>query len=126
MSRSIIKNEIKNEIPQQENISSKNSNDLNVVSNINESKIKFIKDYKKSEAKNLITNKINKLKFPKSNVLEFEAENGYKLIFRPSGTEPKIKMYISVNTKLEIKQDFEKTAMFLENEINNIVNEINL
>ena len=36
----IEENEIKNEIPQQENISSKNSNDLNVVSNINESKIK--------------------------------------------------------------------------------------
>ena len=98
----------------------------NPFQKLNESRIKFIKDYKKSEEKNLITNKINKLKFPKSNVLEFEAENGYKLIFRPSGTEPKIKMYISVNTKLEIKQDFEKTAMFLENEINNIVNEINL
>ena len=98
----------------------------NPFKKLNESKIKFIKDYKKSEAKNLITNKINKLKFPKSNVLEFEAENGYKLIFRPSGTEPKIKMYISVNTKLEIKQDFEKTEMFLENEINKIINEINL
>ena len=98
----------------------------NPFQKLNESRIKFIKDYKKSEEKNLITNKINKLKFPKSNVLEFEAENGYKLIFRPSGTEPKIKMYISVNTKLEIKQDFEKTAMFLENEINKIVNEINL
>ena len=98
----------------------------NPFQKLNESRIKFIKDYKKLEEKNLITNKINKLKFPKSNVLEFEAENGYKLIFRPSGTEPKIKMYISVNTKLEIKQDFEKTEMFLENEINKIINEINL
>jgi len=98
----------------------------NPFQKLNESRIKFIKDYKKLEEKNLITNKINKLKFPKSNVLEFEAENGYKLIFRPSGTEPKIKMYISVNTKLEKKQDFEKTRMFLENEINKIINEINL
>ena len=98
----------------------------NPFQKLNESRIKFIKDYKKSEEKNLITNKINKLKFPKSNVLEFEAENGYKLIFRPSGTEPKIKMYISVNTKLEKKQDFEKTRMFLENEINKIINKINL
>ena len=95
----------------------------NPFQKLNESRIKFIKDYKKLEEKNLITNKINKLKFPKSNVLEFEAENGYKLIFRPSGTEPKIKMYISVNTKLEIKQDFERTEMFLENEINKIINE---
>ena len=98
----------------------------NPFQKLNESRIKFIKDYKKLEEKNLITNKINKLKFPKSNVLEFEAENGYKLIFRPSGTEPKIKMYISVNTKLEKKQDFERTEMFLENEINKIINEINL
>ena len=98
----------------------------NPLQKLNESRIKFIKDYMKSEEKNLITNKINKLEFPKSNVLEFEAENGYKLIFRPSGTEPKIKMYISVNTKLEIKQDFEKTVIFLDNEINKIVNEINL
>ena len=98
----------------------------NPFQKLNESRIKFIKDYKKLEEKNLITNKINKLKFPKSNVLEFEAENGYKLIFRPSGTEPKIKMYISVNTKLEIKQDFERTEMFLENEINKIINKVNL
>ena len=98
----------------------------NPFQKLNESRIKFIKDYKKLEEKNLITNKINKLKFPKSNVLEFEAENGYKLIFRPSGTEPKIKMYISVNTKLEKKQDFEKTGMFLENEINKIINKVNL
>ena len=98
----------------------------NPLQKLNESRIKFIKDYKKSEEKNLFTNKINKLEFPKSNVLEFEAENGYKLIFRPSGTEPKIKMYISVNTKLEVKKDFEKIAMFLDDEINKIVNEINL
>ena len=39
---------------------------------------------------------------------------------------PKIKMYISVNTKLEKKQDFEKIEMFLENEIDKIVKEINL
>ena len=98
----------------------------NPFQKLNESRIKFIKDYKKLEEKNLITNKINKLKFPKSNVLEFEAENGYKLIFRPSGTEPKIKMYISVNTKLKTKQDFEKTEIFLENEIDKIIKKINL
>ena len=96
------------------------------IKKLNESRVKLIKDYKNSEEKNLITNKTNKLKFPKSNVLEFEAENGYKLIFRPSGTEPKIKMYISVNTNLQTKQDFEKAEIFLENEIDKIVKEINL
>ena len=98
----------------------------NQLQKLNKSRIKFIKDYNTLEVKNLITNKTDKLVFPKSNVLEFEAENGYKLIFRPSGTEPKIKMYISVNTKLEKKQDFKKTEMFLENEIDKIVKEINL
>ena len=96
------------------------------IKKLNESRVKLIKDYKNSEEKNLITKKTNKLKFPKSNVLEFEAENGYKLIFRPSGTEPKIKMYISVNTNLKTKQDFEKTQIFLENEIDKIIKEINL
>jgi phosphomannomutase len=96
------------------------------IKKLNESKVKLIKDYKNSEEKNLITNKTNKLEFPKSNVLEFEAENGYKLIFRPSGTEPKIKMYISVNTNIKTKQDFEKTEIFLEKEIDKIVKEINL
>ncbi len=96
------------------------------IKKLNESRVKLIKDYKNSEEKNLITNKTNKLEFPKSNVLEFEAENGYKLIFRPSGTEPKIKMYISVNTILQSKQDFEKTEIFLENEIDKIIKEINL
>ncbi|PDH47175.1 MAG: phosphoglucomutase [Bacteroidetes bacterium MED-G13] len=96
------------------------------IKKLNESRVKLIKDYKNSEEKNLITNKTNKLKFPKSNVLEFEAENGYKLIFRPSGTEPKIKMYISVNTNLKTKQDFEKAEIFLENEIDKIIKEINL
>ena len=96
------------------------------IKKLNESRVKLIKDYKNSEEKNLITNKTNKLEFPKSNVLEFEAENGYKLIFRPSGTEPKIKMYISVNTNIKTKQDFEKTEIFLENEIDKIIKEINL
>ena len=96
------------------------------IKKLNESRVKLIKDYKNSEEKNLITNKTNKLEFPKSNVLEFEAENGYKLIFRPSGTEPKIKMYISVNTNIKTKQDFEKTEIFLEKEIDKIVKEINL
>ena len=96
------------------------------IKKLNESRVKLIKDYKNSEEKNLFTNKTYKLEFPKSNVLEFEAENGYKLIFRPSGTEPKIKMYISVNTNLKTKQDFEKAEIFLENEIDKIVKEINL
>ncbi|MFL2607092.1 MAG: phospho-sugar mutase [Flavobacteriaceae bacterium] len=96
------------------------------IKKLNESRVKLIKDYKNSEEKNLFTNKTYKLEFPKSNVLEFEAENGYKLIFRPSGTEPKIKMYISVNTNLQTKQDFEKAEIFLENEIDKIVKEINL
>ena len=96
------------------------------IKKLNESRVKLIKDYKNSEEKNLFTNKTYKLEFPKSNVLEFEAENGYKLIFRPSGTEPKIKMYISVNTNLKTNQDFEKAEIFLENEIDKIVKEINL
>ena len=35
------------------------------------------------------------IELPKSNVLEYRLENGSKLIVRPSGTEPKIKIYLS-------------------------------
>ena len=39
--------------------------------------------------------KISEIDLPKSNVLEYRLENGSKLIVRPSGTEPKIKIYVS-------------------------------
>lgn len=48
----------------------------------------------------------NKTGLPESNVLQFITAKGTKLTARPSGTEPKIKFYFSVNEKLNSKEDY--------------------
>ncbi len=58
------------------------------------SKVAVIKDIKTSVCKNLKTNEETKIDLPKSNVLCYYLEDGDSLIVRPSGTEPKIKIYI--------------------------------
>ncbi|MBR5089151.1 MAG: phospho-sugar mutase, partial [Ruminiclostridium sp.] len=58
-------------------------------------KVERFEDYKKSTAKNIATGEVTELTLPKSNVLAFYLENGCKAIVRPSGTEPKIKTYIT-------------------------------
>lgn len=58
------------------------------------SKVAVIKDIKTSICKNLKTNEETKINLPKSNVLCYYLEDGDSLIVRPSGTEPKIKIYI--------------------------------
>lgn len=52
-------------------------------------------DYQSSLSTDLISGKSTPIDLPKSNVLEYKAENGCKLIVRPSGTEPKIKTYVT-------------------------------
>jgi len=75
---------------------------------INNSKVVLIKDYQNSKTKDVIKNKIEEIKLPKSNVLQFFLEDGTKISVRPSGTEPKIKFYISVNSELNNKSEFNK------------------
>ncbi len=53
------------------------------------------KDYKTSVSINPETGEESEIKLPKSNVLAFHFADGGSLIVRPSGTEPKIKLYIS-------------------------------
>lgn len=52
-------------------------------------------DYKASTSKNLVTGEVTEITLPKSNVLAFFLEGGSKVIVRPSGTEPKVKAYIT-------------------------------
>jgi phosphoglucomutase len=65
-------------------------------------------DYKTSEEQNLETGTKAKINQPKSDVLQFYTKEGAKISVRPSGTEPKIKFYISVNTKLNSATEFDK------------------
>ena len=58
-------------------------------------KVERFEDYKAGTAKDIATGKITELTLPKSNVLAFYLENGCKAIVRPSGTEPKIKTYLT-------------------------------
>jgi phosphoglucomutase len=59
-------------------------------------------------------------------VLQFELEDQSKISARPSGTEPKIKFYFSVNAKLDNATDFEKTEQQLDAKIDRIINEMGL
>jgi len=72
----------------------------------------------------------NKLKteitLPKSNVLIFNSDDGTKVALRPSGTEPKIKFYISVNEKVDDKQNYITLENKLENKINRIISELKI
>ena len=93
---------------------------------ISESRVKYFCDYSTSIKRNLIDKTNEKILLPKSNVIEFESIDGFKIILRPSGTEPKIKMYISVNADLDNINEFESVNSTLENKIKEIVESIDL
>jgi hypothetical protein len=63
---------------------------------------------------------------PKSNVLIYYTEDGSKICARPSGTEPKIKFYISVNTILDDVEDFKEVEAVLDQKIKILLNAIDL
>lgn len=90
------------------------------------SKVALLLDYSTLESRDLFTGKTSKLDFPKSNVLQFILENGDKISARPSGTEPKIKFYFSVNTALNDTRDFDIKLDELKKRINDIINSMNL
>ena len=93
---------------------------------ISESRVKYFCDYSTSIKRNLIDKTNEKIPLPKSNVIEFESIDGFKIILRPSGTEPKIKMYISVNADLDNINEFESVNSTLENKIKEIVESIDI
>lgn len=92
----------------------------NPPSEIVGSKVVRFLDYKTLKERNLVSGKETALDFPKSDVLQFYLEDGTKVSVRPSGTEPKIKFYISVNSKLSSRAEFEKVDQQLEKKIKEI------
>ncbi|MEO8721100.1 MAG: phospho-sugar mutase [Ginsengibacter sp.] len=90
------------------------------------SKVKELLDYQLQLKKNMTTGETQNIDLPKSNVLQFMTEDGSKISARPSGTEPKIKFYFSVNTTLANIDDFDKTKKILEDKIDNIISSMNL
>jgi phosphoglucomutase len=98
----------------------------NPVSTINGSKVVTVEDFKLSICKNLRTNSTEPISIPKADVLIYTTEDGSKVALRPSGTEPKIKFYISVNTSLSINTEFYKTENALDAKIDAIIKDMKL
>lgn len=93
---------------------------------INGQRVLMVEDYQASTAKNLLTGEEEALTIPKSNVLIYYLEDGTKICARPSGTEPKIKFYFSVNDRLEHVHDAKHVEAELDTKIKNIIQEMNL
>lgn len=90
------------------------------------SKVIKTMDYQSLVEKDMISGSEKAIDQPKSNVLQFYLEDGTKISARPSGTEPKIKFYISVNAALKSAVDFYETKQFLESRIETIKKDLNL
>jgi phosphoglucomutase len=93
---------------------------------INGSAVVQLLDYQLQVGKNLKTGEGWDITLPKSNVLQFILEDGTKISARPSGTEPKIKFYFSVHTKLASKDQFDATYVQLEDRIKGIIMDMKL
>ena len=86
----------------------------------------MVEDYENSTAKNLLTGETEKLTIPKSDVLIYYLEDGSKICARPSGTEPKIKFYFSVNCAIESINDIPEAEQQLNQKITTIISEMQL
>jgi len=80
-------------------------------------KVVKMRDYKSAIEKDLNTGEETAIDFPSSNVLQFFTEDGAKVSARPSGTEPKIKFYFSVQAPMPTKADFDATYAALGDKI---------
>jgi len=98
----------------------------NPLKEINGQRVVMVEDYQSSIAKNLLTNEEEVLDMPKSDVLIYYLEDGTKICARPSGTEPKIKFYFSVNDTLDDVANFKEVEAALDQKIKNIVQEMDL
>ena len=85
-----------------------------------------LRDYQKGHEVDLESGKKTTLDFPKSNVLQFFLADGSKVSARPSGTEPKIKFYVSVKGELKNKANFEESFSKLKDKIEAIIDDLNV
>ena len=88
--------------------------------------LKYIENYNTSTRTNLETGEKEIIDLPTSNVIIYETTEGTRVAARPSGTEPKIKFYISTKTQLDNAEVFEKTNRHIEAKIDEIISELQL
>ena len=98
----------------------------NPLKEIDGEKVATLSDYQASKRKNLITGEIANIDLPKSNVLIYQTTNGTRIAARPSGTEPKIKFYFSVNSQLDIVKNADAVETELDAKIQRIIKEMKL
>ncbi|CAN5185183.1 phospho-sugar mutase [soil metagenome] len=88
------------------------------------SKVITLKDYERRIETDLNTGTVTAIELPKSDVLQFITADGSIISARPSGTEPKIKFYCSVNGKLADKAAYQETDKQLDGKINSIMQDL--
>lgn len=98
----------------------------NPLTTIDGSKVVHIEDYQASTTTDMEHGITTPISVPKSNVLIYYTADGTKIAARPSGTEPKIKFYFSVNLPLSNKADFATVEKQLDAKIDRIVHEMKL
>ncbi|WP_275315526.1 phospho-sugar mutase [Tenacibaculum bernardetii] len=98
----------------------------NPFTEIDNAKVEYLYDYQSSIKKNLITGEETVMDIPKSNVLIYQTTDGTKMAARPSGTEPKIKFYFSVKSKLDTVENAVTIEKALDVKIQRIIKELNL
>ncbi len=98
----------------------------NPPAKINGQDVVMIKDYQLQKEKDFINKTEKPINLPKSDVLQFFLTDGSKITVRPSGTEPKIKFYFGVKTKLKNLSLFEKENNTLNEKVKGIIASMNL
>jgi len=98
----------------------------NPVKSLDGSNVIVVDDYNTSTSTDLKSGTVTPIDLPKSNVLIYTTEDGTRMAARPSGTEPKIKFYFSVNATLDTKENFKKVNNQLDDKLARILNELNL
>ena len=98
----------------------------NPLKEINGERIIMMEDYQTSIATNLLTGEKETMSIPKSDVLIYYTDEGSKIAARPSGTEPKIKFYVSVNTTLDSVDDFKEVNAQLDTKIKRILEDLKI
>ncbi|MHC9087632.1 phospho-sugar mutase [Tenacibaculum sp. IMCC1] len=97
----------------------------NPLIEIDGTKVEYLYDYQSSIRKNLLTGEETVIDIPKSNVLIYQTQDGTKIAARPSGTEPKIKFYFSVNSKLNDISNAKAVEEELNTKIQRIIKQLN-
>jgi phosphoglucomutase len=98
----------------------------NPIKTLNDQRVIMVEDYKNSTATNLLDGSVEALQIPKSDVLIYYTEDGSKIAARPSGTEPKIKFYVSVNSPLDRIEEANAVEAELDQKIKTILQELSI